>query len=459
MANSRYLDISERKVLLRIIDITLYILSLWFAYTFLDFSYLSFLNSSVYVWIVTLVFYTLLFGEIFQLYDLEVSNYAFKVIKSIVLTTFVTTLFYFFTPFVTPSLPDNRMQILYFFLIITIPIIIWRIMYMTLLFSPKYFKSIAFIGEAKKLKKLLQLVQDNGFHNIAFYISDKKIPGFDNYKNIKTINIKDFVSNSMATELIVTTNNFEKATVTKINKDILALYESGITVKTSNDFYEELTHRIPESYLNTNIYKKINYSKNNENNFYLFYVRFLDIIISVLGLLVFAILLPLLVISNFLGNRGTLFYIQERVGEKGKIFKIYKLRSMIQNAETNGAVWASKNDKRITAFGKFLRNTRLDEFPQFINILKGEMSLIGPRPERPEFVKMLEEHIPFYGVRNVIKPGLTGWAQVNYPYANTLNSQKMKLRYDLYYIKERSLFLDFKTLIKTITTVLFFKGQ
>ena len=118
-----------------------------------------------------------------------------------------------------------------------------------------------------------------------------------------------------------------------------------------------------------------------------------------------------------------------------------------------------KNDARITSFGKFLRNTRLDEFPQFINILRGEMSLIGPRPERPMFVADLEEKIPFYAIRHVVRPGLTGWAQVNYPYANTIEEQETKLRYDLYYIKERNSFLDFKILIKTISTVLFFKGQ
>ncbi|MBL4644175.1 MAG: sugar transferase, partial [Flavobacteriaceae bacterium] len=135
------------------------------------------------------------------------------------------------------------------------------------------------------------------------------------------------------------------------------------------------------------------------------------------------------------------------------------LRSMIKNAERDGAVWAEKNDKRITSFGKFLRSTRLDEFPQFINILKGEMSLIGPRPERPEFVHDLKDKIPFYAIRHVIRPGLTGWAQVNYPYANTIEEQETKLRYDLYYIKERNSFLDFKILIKTISTILFFRGQ
>ena len=132
---------------------------------------------------------------------------------------------------------------------------------------------------------------------------------------------------------------------------------------------------------------------------------------------------------------------------------------MVSNAEKDGAVWAEKNDMRVTKFGKFLRKTRLDEIPQFINILKGEMSLIGPRPEQPEFVSDLESKIPFYAIRHVIKPGLTGWAQVMHPYANTIEDYNLKERYDLYYIKERNLLMDFRIVVKTITTVLFFRGN
>ena len=169
--------------------------------------------------------------------------------------------------------------------------------------------------------------------------------------------------------------------------------------------------------------------------------------------------LPLILLLNLIGNRGSLFYTQNRVGEKGQIFKIFKLRSMVENAEKEGAQYTIKNDARITKFGKFLRNTRLDEFPQFYNILKGDMSVIGPRPERPEFVEDLEKKIPFYALRNVVKPGLTGWAQVNFPYANNLEEQEIKLRYDIFYIKEQNIYIDFKIIIKTITTVLFFRGQ
>ena len=137
-----------------------------------------------------------------------------------------------------------------------------------------------------------------------------------------------------------------------------------------------------------------------------------------------------------------------------------KLRGkLIVNAEKNGAVFASTNDSRITTFGKFLRKSRLDEIPQFINVLMGQMALIGPRPERPVFVDQIAKKIPLYQTRHVVKPGLTGWAQVNYSYGESIEDSLMKLRYDLYYIKHRSLFLDLNIVVKTLNTVLFFKGQ
>jgi lipopolysaccharide/colanic/teichoic acid biosynthesis glycosyltransferase len=132
---------------------------------------------------------------------------------------------------------------------------------------------------------------------------------------------------------------------------------------------------------------------------------------------------------------------------------------MVQDAEKNGAVFATVGDARITPFGKFLRKTRLDELPQFINVLKGEMAIIGPRPERPVFVTEISAIIPLYHTRHVIKPGLTGWAQVNYSYGSNLEDSLMKLRYDLYYIKHRSLFLDINIVLKTMSTILFFRGQ
>src|SRR5690606_16020442 len=169
--------------------------------------------------------------------------------------------------------------------------------------------------------------------------------------------------------------------------------------------------------------------------------------------------IPFVWLGNLIGNRGRLFYSQERVGKYAKPFRIVKFRTMPDNSELNGPQWTQKNDTRISRFGKFLRRTRIDEFPQFYNILRGEMSVIGPRPERPVFVKELTAMMPFYKTRHIVKPGLTGWAQVKAKYGSSHDDSLEKLQYDLYYIKHRGLFLDLNILMKTFSTVLFFRGQ
>jgi lipopolysaccharide/colanic/teichoic acid biosynthesis glycosyltransferase len=150
-------------------------------------------------------------------------------------------------------------------------------------------------------------------------------------------------------------------------------------------------------------------------------------------------------------------YKQERVGKHGDVFSILKFRTMITSAEGD-AVWAEKNDVCVTPFGRILRNSRIDEIPQFYNVLKGEMSVIGPRPERPYFVNELSQIIPFYETRHIIKPSLSGWAQVNARYGGSVEDSLEKLQYDLYYIKHRSFFLDINILVKTFSTVFYYRG-
>ena len=149
-----------------------------------------------------------------------------------------------------------------------------------------------------------------------------------------------------------------------------------------------------------------------------------------------------------------IIYKQIRVGQNGKKFQIFKLRSMKKDSEKGGAQWSKRNDKRITRVGKFLRLSKIDELPQLLCVLKGEMSLIGPRPERPEFEELLDKNIPFYKLKHLIKPGLSGWAQINYPYGASIKDSSYKLSYDLYYLKHRSVLLDFFIIFKTIKVIL-----
>jgi len=152
-------------------------------------------------------------------------------------------------------------------------------------------------------------------------------------------------------------------------------------------------------------------------------------------------------------NRQNPVYAQERIGKDRRPFKLYKFKTMRDNAEPNGPQWAADDDPRVTKLGRILRTSHLDELPQLINIIKGDMSFVGPRPERPAFVTELEKTIPFYAMRHHIKPGVTGWAQINYPYGASVNDAKEKLQYDLFYLKQRSIFVDLMIIIRTIRSV------
>jgi len=183
-----------------------------------------------------------------------------------------------------------------------------------------------------------------------------------------------------------------------------------------------------------------------------------SILAAALGLLIFLPFLPFVVLAVKLSSKGPVFFRQKRVGMGGRIFEVVKFRTMFTDAEADGAKWATKNDPRVTGLGMFLRKTRIDEIPQLWNVLRGDMGFVGPRPERPEFVNWLTEELPFYYLRTLIRPGLTGWAQVRYSYGATLAETKEKLEYDLYYIKHMSLGLDLLIMFETIKTILRRRG-
>ena len=218
-------------------------------------------------------------------------------------------------------------------------------------------------------------------------------------------------------------------------------------VENFTSFYERVTGKVPLSQIDEVWF----FSNLQEREKYLYemFKRAIDICVALALALALFMLLPLIALFLWTETKGPIFYSQKRVGKNGSIFSIWKLRSMKPDAENGNAQWAAKDDPRITKVGKVLRKTFLDEFPQCFNILKGEMSFIGPRPERPEFVKDLEKQIPFYQIRHIVKPGITGWAQVNFPYGNTQEAAREKLQYELYYIKHRSPILDAQIFFRT----------
>jgi sugar transferase (PEP-CTERM system associated) len=187
--------------------------------------------------------------------------------------------------------------------------------------------------------------------------------------------------------------------------------------------------------------------------------RVVSIVISLIGLVLTLPLIPLIILAIRLDSKGPVFYTQARVGKGGRVFNVVKFRTMRQDAEAaNGPQWADDKDSRVTRVGKFLRSLRLDEIPQLWCVLKGDMAFVGPRPERPEFVEWLSKAIPFYGVRHMVRPGLTGWAQVKYKYGSTVDDAREKLQYDLFYIKNASIGLDLLIMFLTVKTVLLRRG-
>ena len=240
-------------------------------------------------------------------------------------------------------------------------------------------------------------------------------------------------------------------------QEVMACKLAGIQVEDAPSFYEHVTGKLFLEGINPSW---IIFSDGfNVSRVRKVLKRGVDIFCATIGIILTLPFLPLIALAIKLDSPGPIFYRQERVGEKERKFPLYKFRTMRADAESvTGAVWAQKNDSRVTRSGAFFRKCRIDELPQFFNILCGDMSMVGPRPERPEFVGELKEIIPYYSERHFVKPGVTGWAQVRYPYGASVEDAMEKLRFDLYYIKNLSLTFDFMIILETIQVVLFRKG-
>ncbi|GAA4290601.1 sugar transferase [Aestuariibaculum suncheonense] len=457
-----HFNISERKVLLRLVDVLVVLIVLCFVSSSFSFDYFT-ISKERWRWVLVLILYLSIFGTIFELYDLQKSSKLDKIFTSIVFTVSTTVLFYFLTPFFTPELPGNRLQILYFYCAILFALLLWRYVYLTFIVSPRFFKKVLVVGETSNLQAMIDIFkQSDPNYKISGFVNceSDRVPSLtlEEVQEYQTHEILEVVKREGIMEIVVV--NYKPDTITPdVYQTLITLLESGLPVREYTQVFEDMTYRVPVQFVGKDFYKYFPFSRNNKNRLYRFFQRVFDIVIAVVGMLLSLVFLPCIVLGNLIGNRGPLFYTQERVGMNGRVFKMIKYRTMIKNAEDSGAVWAVKNDGRITPFGRFLRHSRLDEIPQFINVLLGDMSLIGPRPERPFFVKQLSEVLPFYETRHMIKPGVTGWAQVKTRYGSSIDDSLLKLQYDLYYIKHRSLFLDLNIMIKTLTTVIFFRGQ
>lgn len=458
-----HFELSERKMMLHFVDVICVLLALNVTGNFFRLEYLT-LAVSNGVHLLLLLVYLKLIGAVFEFYNLQVASTEFQLIRSTILTVTTTTVTYFLTPVYSPPLPANRLQILAFFTVIFLSLILWRLFYVRFLASKRFYQNALLICDAEQVEDLVSGIEsiDPHYKIVAFVSDCAKVAQSVRLKSgIECVNAGElmrYVNAKQITEIVVGTQNPESIT-TELYQQLLKLLESGRLIREYSQVYESKTQRIPVQYIGRDFYRFFPFSRSNQNRLYLSIIRILEIILCFVGLLLTALLIPFVFVMNSFANKGSLFYTQERIGKDGVVFNILKFRTMLESSEADQAVFAAPDDARVTAFGRFMRKTRMDEFPQFVNILKGDMAVIGPRPERPFVVKEIAERMPFYETRHIIKPGLTGWAQVNYSYGESLEDSLIKLQYDLYYIKHRSFYLDFNIALKTITTILFYRGQ
>ena len=368
-------------------------------------------------------------------------------------------LFFFLPP---DKLP--RLFIFYYVLLSFMLIGTWRVWQPFLLGWSGFRRRALIIGTGRAAELIAQAVAEEAPH-------DYEIVGFvrsatdsnnrvDNLTPLGTgLNLVEAVGTYGVAELIVAYNNELPGDVFE---GMMACYEKGITVVIMPLLYERITGRVPIEHIGQNYWSVVFSLENHplSQRLYFLIKRLMDIVFSVLGLAAFGIVLAPIALLITLDSPGPIFYRQERVGRGGNCFVIHKLRTMHPDVEREtGPRWTTDDDPRRTRVGKVLRKMRLDELPQLVNILRGEMSMIGPRPERPAFVAQLTEQIPFYRTRLVAKPGLTGWAQVCYRYASTSEEALHKLQYDLYYIRHQSIALDVQILLRTLAQVITFQGR
>ena len=382
----------------------------------------------------------LLVFHAFGLYNLGLTKnsfaFLFALSRSLGACFFLAVIFFYFTPFFGIAPKTNLFLVtLLAFLFLGL----WRLLYNMQARHPYHVQSVIVIGQnAHALELQEHLAQNPQFgYKISAIIRPEE-------QELNLLSLSKEHTILAAFDL----HAYPKLTQT------LFSFVPELWFESLASFYERITGKVPLSQIDEIWF--LHNLRERERSAYETLKRITDILSGlVLGL--FALLfLPLVAIALLLESPGSLFYAQQRVGKNGKVFTLWKFRSMVPNAEENGAAWAQKNDPRVTKAGNILRKTFIDELPQAINILKGDMSLVGPRPERPEFVQSLSEEIPFYQIRHLVKPGITGWAQVNSPYGNSTQGALEKLQYDLYYLKNRSLMLDLDILLKTVNVV--FKG-
>ena len=387
-------------------------------------------------------------------------------------TALITSAVYMLIPRYTPDLPQNRMDVLVFPALAALLVVLWHLVASALFGRAVFHYRALVIGTGAAASELARAIAEfrapgQSGNKIGYdligYVEEYSGHSHQRVSESQVLGGRDelfgLVERYQPHELVLAVDDLATAGGT-LFESILDCRERGVPIVTMTSLYERITGRVPVEHAGLNLEVVMPVEQSGWLRFYQLIGGVIDRAIALIGAAVLALVIPFVWLINCLSSPGDLFYRQTRVGAGGRPFRVIKFRSMVMDAEKfSGAVWAEEDDPRITPAGRFLRRTRLDELPQVWNILRGEMSLVGPRPERPEFVDELSRQIPFYRLRHAVKPGLTGWAQVKYPYGASVEDALVKLQYDLYYIKYRGVYLDLNILLRTVLVVLGMRGR
>lgn len=428
----------------------------------LNFSW-QFLQERVPVWFYFMPLIWLLL--LIESYDIRRSTARLESLKELSLAAGVSLVLYLLVFFIfnAPESELPRRGVIIFIVAAFVLTMLWRLIFIGLFTAPQFRRRVIIVGAGKsgtQLANIINMIWPPPFYTIGLVDDDPLKQGTE-IAGLKVIGTSatlfDLVREHQATDLIFAIMGDMDSTVFE---KVLEAEERGIEVTTMPIVYEELLGRVPIFLLKSDWVLRSFVDQAHVGGFYELSKRLIDIIGGVIGCIILLVSFPIIGLAILLESGAPIFYQQSRLGKNGRLYKMIKYRSMVQDAEADGIARPSaENDERATFIGRFLRKSHLDELPQFINILKGDMSIVGPRAERPELVSLLQSRIPFYRARLFVKPGLSGWAQVNFGYANDYETNGIKLEYDLYYIKHRNLMLDFTIMIRTVGTVIGLRGH
>ncbi len=457
----------QRRALLLVLDILLIngsaFAALWLGARRSSWPFSTSFVLSRFYWFLGISLLYIVLASVNDCYDPRVAsntlNSFFALLKVLAEMLLLYQMVYFFAPPVT--LPRH---IIIFFMALSFPLLfLWRALYVLVFSMPALRRKAIIVGAGWAGRTIAQILKDalQTDYQVVGYIDDDPRKQGQYIGDIPVIGNRHAlgaqVEQTGASEIILAITSGVDG---ELFRTIMDCHEQGIQVTPMSLLYEQMTGRLPVEHVGDNWSIILPLGGTSTVSLFQAFKRLVDIILSLMGLLFLALLLPFIALAVYLDCPGPIFYLQERVGKAGLAFRLIKIRSMICDAEEDGQPrWVDVDDCRITRVGRLLRRTRLDELPQLLNILRGQMSFIGPRPERPEFVAQLQEQIPFYRTRLAVRPGLTGWAQINYSYGSSVEDALVKLQYDLYYIKHQSLYLDLLILLKTIGVVLALRGR